>query len=148
MSGPESNGNEGYSAFPKAPVLQELHNQIVLCLIQDTRFRVGSYPSVELQSIYSAAPADLSLWTKNKEPNVPYHLPIAVLKWIHALPNVFSVTWSSITSSRIWTQGVESTDSGDKLLCYVPSQKIFFFIIGKGRSVMANELISQLWVKQ
>ena len=30
---------KGYSAFPKAPVLLEPHHQIVLCHIQDTRWR-------------------------------------------------------------------------------------------------------------
>ena len=33
-----------YSAFPKAPALVELHHQIVLCHIQDTRREVGVLP--------------------------------------------------------------------------------------------------------
>ena len=34
QNGPE-NGNKRYSAFPKAPSLLELHQQIVLCHIKD-----------------------------------------------------------------------------------------------------------------
>ena len=49
---------KGYSAFPKAPALLEPHHQIVKCHIQDTRWRGGSYPSAEVQSVYSTAPAD------------------------------------------------------------------------------------------
>ena len=40
QSEPGSDGCEGYSAFPKSPALLEPHNQIVLCYIQDTRWRV------------------------------------------------------------------------------------------------------------
>ena len=47
---------KGYSAFLKAPASLELHHQIVLYHIQDTRG--GSYPSVEKQPVYSTAPAD------------------------------------------------------------------------------------------
>ena len=51
---------KGYSAFPKASALLESHLQIVLCHIQDTRWR-GSYPSEEKQSVYSKAQTD---WAK------------------------------------------------------------------------------------
>ena len=47
---------KGYTAFPKAPALQEPHHQIVHCHVQDTRWGRGSYPSVEKQSVYSPAP--------------------------------------------------------------------------------------------
>ena len=50
----------GCSAFPNALPLLEPHYQIVLCHIQDTWGR-GSYPSAEMQSVYSTAPAD---WAK------------------------------------------------------------------------------------
>ena len=53
---------KGYSAFPKVPALLEPHQQIVYCHIQDTRWRVGSYPSAEKQSVYSIAPADWAIY--------------------------------------------------------------------------------------
>ena len=47
------------SAFPKAPASQEPHHQIIMCYVQDICSKVGgSYPSVEVQSVYSKAPAD------------------------------------------------------------------------------------------
>ena len=48
-----------YSAFPKAPDLLEPHYQIVLCHILDTFGE--SYPFAEMQSVYSAASADLAI---------------------------------------------------------------------------------------
>ena len=42
---------KGYSAFPKTPALLEPHHQIVR----------ESYPSADVQSVYSTAPAD---WAK------------------------------------------------------------------------------------
>ena len=50
---------KGYSAFPKAPASLEPHHQIVLCHIQDTL--VGSYPSREMQMVYSTAPANWAI---------------------------------------------------------------------------------------
>ena len=56
-------GMKGYSAFPKAPTLLEPHRQIVYCHIQDTCWKGGgSYPSAEVQSVYSTVPAN---WAKN-----------------------------------------------------------------------------------
>ena len=52
---------KGYSTFPKAPALLEPHHQIVLCHIQNTRWGGGSYPSVEVQSVYSTAAADWAI---------------------------------------------------------------------------------------
>ena len=49
---------KGCSAFPKAPALLEPHHQIVWCQIQDTHWVKESYPSAEVQSVYSIAPAD------------------------------------------------------------------------------------------
>ena len=46
-----------YFKFSKAPALLKPHNQSVKCHIQDTCWR-ESYPSVEMQSVYSKAPAD------------------------------------------------------------------------------------------
>ena len=44
---------KGYSAFPKAPTLQESHYRIVLC------HALGeSYHFEEMQSVYSTAPAN------------------------------------------------------------------------------------------
>ena len=55
---------KGYSAFPKAPALLEPDHQIVWCHMQDTRCWDGrSYPSVEMQSVYSTAPVDRARWT-------------------------------------------------------------------------------------
>ena len=50
---------KGCSAFPNAPASLEPHYQIVGCHIQDTHR--GYYPSTEMQSVYSTAPAD---WAK------------------------------------------------------------------------------------
>ena len=49
------------SAFPKAPASLEPHHQIVLCHIPDTRWG-GSYPSAEVQSVYSTSPADWAIY--------------------------------------------------------------------------------------
>ena len=51
---------KGYSAFPKAPASLEPYHQIVYCHIQDTRWG-WSYPSAEVQSVYSTAPADCAI---------------------------------------------------------------------------------------
>ena len=58
---------KGCFRFPKASALLEPHYQIVYCHIQDTLIVCvcgarGSYPSAEVQSVYSTAPAD---WAKN-----------------------------------------------------------------------------------
>ena len=53
-----------YSTFPKSP-RPEPHHQMVYCHIQDSCWVVGclgdSYASVEMQSVYSAAPLSYSL---------------------------------------------------------------------------------------
>ena len=46
-----------YSTFLNAPGMDHYY-QIVKCHIQDTRCRVGSYSSSEVQSVYYTAPAD------------------------------------------------------------------------------------------
>ena len=48
------------SIFPKAPALLEPHHQTVKCHIKNTCWG-GGYPSAEVQSLYSTAPAD---WAK------------------------------------------------------------------------------------
>ena len=48
---------KGYSTFPQTPGLKP-HNPMVLCHIQHTRWWWRSYSSAEMQSAYSAAPAD------------------------------------------------------------------------------------------
>ena len=55
---------KGDSAFPKAPVSLELHHQIVSCHLKDTCWW-GSYPSAEVQSVYSTAPADWPIDERN-----------------------------------------------------------------------------------
>ena len=54
-SGPGSDGNEGYSAFPKTPALQEPWHQIVRVI---SRTLVGgrSYPFAVMQLVYSMPP--------------------------------------------------------------------------------------------
>ena len=49
------------SAFPKALASLEPHHQIVQCHIQDTRQVGGAYPSAEVLSVYSTAPADWAI---------------------------------------------------------------------------------------
>ena len=51
---------KGYSIFPKAPVLLEPHHQMVECHTQHSL--EVSYPSAEMQSVYSTVPAD---WIEN-----------------------------------------------------------------------------------
>ena len=46
---------KGCAAFPKAPALLEPYHQI-FCLISKTLLRRVSYPSAEMQSVYSIAP--------------------------------------------------------------------------------------------
>ena len=61
---------KGYSAFPKAPTLLEPHHQMKFCDISRTLVRGGggggggerSYPSADMQSVYSTAPADLAVF--------------------------------------------------------------------------------------
>ena len=57
-----------YSIFPKASALLELHHQIALCHILDTRWLVlislQNTPIAEMQSVYSAAPADRAISIK------------------------------------------------------------------------------------
>ena len=48
---------KGYSALPKAPALLEPFHQI-FSIISRTFVGVGSYPSAEVQSVYSTALAD------------------------------------------------------------------------------------------
>ena len=55
QSGPRSDGNEGYSVFSKVQAKWDTHHQIALCHTQDTWWG-DSYPSAEMQSMYSAAP--------------------------------------------------------------------------------------------
>ena len=52
-----------YSAFPKALALQEPHQQIVYCNIQDPHWE--SYSFSEMQSEYSAASANWTTKAKN-----------------------------------------------------------------------------------
>ena len=49
---------KGCSAFPKAPGLLEPNHQNVYCHIQDTHWWGDSYPSAEIQSLYSTALVD------------------------------------------------------------------------------------------
>ena len=55
----ESMAMKGYTASPKAPALQEPHDQIAYCYIQDPRYK-ESYPSAEMQSVYPTTSANWS----------------------------------------------------------------------------------------
>ena len=57
QSGPESEGNKGYSTFPKALALLEPQHKII-SVISRTLIGWGSYSSAEMQSVYFTAPAD------------------------------------------------------------------------------------------
>ena len=47
-----------YSAFPKDPVLLEPYHQNYLVSYTGDSLGEGSYPSAEIQSVYSTDPAD------------------------------------------------------------------------------------------
>ena len=49
---------KGYSIFPKAPALQEPQHQMVYLSNPEYLLGRGSYPSAEMQSMYSTDPAD------------------------------------------------------------------------------------------
>ena len=49
---------KGYSTFPKTPALLESQHKIVLCHLPSTFWGGGSYPSADMQSVYSTAPDD------------------------------------------------------------------------------------------
>ena len=51
---------KGYSAFPKAPALMEPRHQFI-CVIVRILVVEEFYPSAEMQSVYSTAPADRAL---------------------------------------------------------------------------------------
>ena len=57
-SKPGRDDNEGYSEFPKAPAFLEPDHQIGWYHIQDTHWVGESYPSANMQSMYSAVQAD------------------------------------------------------------------------------------------
>ena len=63
LSGPGSDGNEGVLNIPKSSGTNG--DSQLDCLMPYSRHLVGreSYPSAEMQSVYSTAPAD---WTENK----------------------------------------------------------------------------------
>ena len=48
---------KGYSAFPKAPALLQPHH-LMFSVISRHSLGGGSYPSAEVQSVYSTAAAD------------------------------------------------------------------------------------------
>ena len=52
---------KGYCKFPEAPALLGPHHWLVWCHIPDTRWEGGSYPSAEMQSMYSTPLADWAI---------------------------------------------------------------------------------------
>ena len=61
---------KGNPDFSKAPALLEPHHQIFSCHIQEIRSGL-SYPSGEMQSVFSAVPAD---WTVRHLGNIPRYI--------------------------------------------------------------------------
>ena len=56
---------KGYSVFPKTPALLEPHYDIVINVIIGTLVGgLGSYLSIEKQSVYSTTPADWAISQK------------------------------------------------------------------------------------
>ena len=60
QSGPGSNSNEGVLCIPQSSSITGTSPSDCLLSYQDTHWR-GPYPSTEVQSVYSTAPAD---WTR------------------------------------------------------------------------------------
>ena len=89
---------KGYSAFPKFPASLEPHHQIVLCNIQETRWR-RSYPFAEVQSVYSpASPADWTSLMSNSGHSLrwgSYHSAEKQSVYSTALP---PADWASLVS--------------------------------------------------
>ena len=56
QSGPGSNGNEGVLRFPQSSSIAGTSPSD--CLVSYPGHSLGSYPSAEVQSVYSTAPAD------------------------------------------------------------------------------------------
>ena len=90
---------KGYSALPKAPAILEPYHQIVYCHIQDTHCG-GSYPSAEMQPVYSTAPANwaspyqvLPLWAR-------VDLGAIAMKGYSAFPKAFAILEPSLLSYK------------------------------------------------
>ena len=56
--GPGSDGNKGYSTFPKTPALLKPHHHHGLLSYLGHSLGWGSYPSAEKHSVWPTAPAD------------------------------------------------------------------------------------------
>ena len=66
---------KGYSAFPKAPALMKPLYQIFLSHVRTLIGRV-SYPSAEMQSVYSTTPANWANDYRGHEPDFGNQLDI------------------------------------------------------------------------
>ena len=64
QSGPGSNGNEGVLRIPQSSSITGTSPSDCLVLYPGHLLGVGSYPSAEMQWVYSAAPADraIAIW--------------------------------------------------------------------------------------
>ena len=60
QSEPGSNGNEGVIRIPQSPSITGTSPSDCLVSYPGHSWRGGSYPSEEVQSVYSTAPADLA----------------------------------------------------------------------------------------
>ena len=85
-------------SIPHPPKLQHYLSLTIrlFSVISRTLVEGESYPSAEMQSAYSLAPAD---WTRNR--------------WIQAFPKSISAKWNARPSSRIWTRVTDSISRDD-----------------------------------
>ena len=113
---------KGYSAFPKAPELLELHHQIVLCHIQDTRCGGGHIPlQRSIRCILQPQPTRQStFWTE---------LSSLVFSSIHLLRLQFLIIWIYVTSGITIVCKVVSFTPERKYTIIVRQHKFNVFMV-------------------
>ena len=82
QNGPESNGNEGVLRIPQGPSPSD-------CLVSYPEHSLGrgSYPSAEVQSVYSSAPAGWAINIKNLPVNGDFFY-----SYIHICMHTYCIT--------------------------------------------------------
>ena len=91
QSGPESNGNEGVLRIPQRPSITGTSPSD--CLVSYSGALIGgSYPSVEVQSVYSSAPS----WLGNKA-----QLITTIFRWLKKFCSACKSVDDQSTSSRL-----------------------------------------------
>ena len=68
QSGPGSDGNEGVLRIPQSSSITATSRSDCLVSYPGHSLGGGSYPSAEVQSVYSTAPADWAMATKRYSP--------------------------------------------------------------------------------